>query len=166
MANITFKGSPTSTSGELPPVGAQAPDFKLTGTDLSQKSLADFKGKNVVLNIFPSLDTGVCATSVRKFNEKASELDNTVILSISKDLPFAQGRFCANEGIDKVVALSEFKDSNFSDAYQVKIGGGPLEGLLSRAVVVIDPEGKVAYTQQVSEITDEPDYEKALEAIR
>lgn len=166
MANIKFHGDAAKTVGDLPKVGSQAPDFKLTTTDLGEKSLSDYKGKNVIMNIFPSLDTGTCATSVRTFNKKAADLENTVVLSISRDLPFAQGRFCANEGIDKVVALSEYKNSSFSDAYQVKIDGSPLDSLFSRAIVVVNPEGKVVYTQQVDEITDEPDYDKALEVIK
>jgi len=165
MAKITFKGGDVNTQGDLPKIGSQAPNFKLTAGDLSEKSLTDFKGKKVILNIFPSIDTGTCATSVRKFNEKASGLDNTVVLCISKDLPFAQGRFCAAEGLDNVITLSEYKDSNFSDAYQLKIVDGPLAGLLSRVVVVIDEDGKVVYTEQVSEIANEPDYEKALAAV-
>jgi len=165
MANITFKGGEIHTQGNLPSVGDVAPDFKLTGGDLSEKSLTDFKGKRIILNIFPSIDTGTCAASVRKFNEKAAGLDNTVVLCISKDLPFAQGRFCAAEGLENVVTLSEYKDSNFSEAYKLKIEDGPLAGLLSRAVVVVDEEGKVVYTEQVAEIADEPDYDKALAVL-
>jgi len=146
-------------------VGSKAPDFRLTAGDLSTKSLNDYKGRKVILNIFPSIDTGTCAASVRAFNEKAAGLDNTVVLCISKDLPFAQGRFCAAEGISNVETLSEYKDSSFSDAYQLKITDGPLEGLLSRAVVVIDEDGTVTYTEQVSEIANEPDYEKAIAAL-
>lgn len=165
MANITLKGNSIHTLGELPAVGAKAPDFKLTGTDLSTKSLSDFTGRKVVLNIFPSIDTGVCAQSVRTFNEKASALENTTVLCISKDLPFALNRFCAAEGLDNVVSLSEFKDDNFSSAYQVKITDGPLEGLMSRAVVVVNEEGNVVYTEQVPEIGQEPNYEAALNMI-
>ncbi|SFS61227.1 thiol peroxidase [Sphingobacterium wenxiniae] len=165
MANITFKGGAIHTQGELPAVGSVAPEFKLTGGDLSEKSLADYKGKRVILNIFPSVDTGTCAASVRHFNQKAAGLDNTAVLCISKDLPFAQGRFCAAEGIENVATLSEYKDSNFSEAYQLKIVDGPLAGLLSRAVVVIDEQGKVVYTEQVAEITDEPNYDKALAVL-
>ncbi len=166
MATITFKGSPIHTQGELPNVGAKAPDFKLTGSDLSEKSLSDFKGKNVVLNIFPSVDTGICAASVRHFNQSASGLDNTVVLCISKDLPFAQGRFCAAEGLENVVTLSEYKNSNFSNDYQIKMTDGPLEGLMSRAVVVIGTDGNVKYTEQVTEIAQEPDYENALASLK
>lgn len=165
MAKITFKGTAVHTQGDLPSVGSSAPDFKLTAGDLSEKSLVDFKGKKVVLNIFPSIDTGTCAMSVRTFNEKASGLENTVVLCISRDLPFAQGRFCAAENLENVITLSEYKDSNFSDAYQVKFVDGPLTGLLSRSVVVIDEEGKVSYIEQVAETTEEPDYDQALAAL-
>ncbi len=165
MTKITFKGTAVNTQGDLPTVGSSAPDFKLTTGDLSEKSLSDFKGKKVVLNIFPSIDTGTCAMSVRKFNEKASGLENTVVLCISRDLPFAQGRFCAAENLENVITLSEYKDSNFSDAYHVKFVDGPLTGLLSRSVVVVDEEGKVSYIEQVAETTEEPDYDKALAAL-
>ncbi|SMC49139.1 thiol peroxidase [Moheibacter sediminis] len=165
MADITLKGNPIHTQGNLPSVGAKAPDFKLTAVDLSEKSISDFKGKKVVLNIFPSVDTGTCAASVRKFNAEASGLENTVVLCISRDLPFAQSRFCAAEGLENVVSLSEFKDNNFSDAYQLKIMDGPLAGLMSRAVVVINEEGNVVYTEQVPEIVDEPNYENALAVL-
>lgn len=165
MATITFKGNEVHTVGSLPGVGSQAPDFKLTAGDLSTKTLGDYKGKKVILNIFPSVDTGTCATSVRTFNQKAADLENTVVLCISRDLPFAQGRFCAAEGISNVETLSEYKNSNFSDAYGLRIGDGPLEGLLSRAVVVIDEQGKVIYTEQVSEVANEPNYDAALTAL-
>ena len=165
MATITFKGTEVHTIGSLPAVGSAAPDFKLTAGDLSDKTLADYKGQKVVLNIFPSIDTGTCAASVRAFNQKAAGLDNTVVLCVSKDLPFAQGRFCAAEGISNVETLSEYKDSNFSDAYQVKVADGPLAGLLSRAVVVVDEAGNVAYTEQVAEIANEPNYDAALAAL-
>ncbi|MCL7988168.1 thiol peroxidase [Sphingobacterium sp. lm-10] len=165
MATVTFKGNEVHTQGSLPQVGDNAPDFSLTGSDLSQKSLADFKGKHVVLNIFPSVDTGTCAASVRKFNEELSNLQDTVVLCISRDLPFAQGRFCAAEGLEQVISLSEYKDSSFSDAYGVKFSDGPLAGLLSRSVVVISPEGKIKYIEQVAEVTEEPNYQAALGAI-
>ena len=165
MAEITFKGTAIHTQGELPTVGSAAPDFKLTAGDLSEKSLSDFKGKKVILNIFPSVDTGTCAASVRKFNEEAAGLENTIVLCISRDLPFAQGRFCAAEGIENVVSLSEYKDNNFSEAYHLRIVDGPLAGLLSRSVVVIDQEGIVTYTEQVAETADEPNYENALAAV-
>jgi thioredoxin-dependent peroxiredoxin len=166
MAKITFKGNAAHTAGTLPAVGSTAPDFKLTKSDLSDASLKDYLGKKVVLNIFPSLDTPVCAASVRRFNAEASKLDNTVVLCISRDLPFAQGRFCTAEGLNNVISASEYRDSSFSDAYGVRIQDGPLAGLLSRAVVVVDESGKVKYTEQVPEIVHEPDYAKALAALK
>lgn len=166
MAKITFKGNPINTSGNLPEVGTKAPDFTLTAGDLSEKSLNDYKGKNVVLNIFPSVDTGVCAQSVRTFNEKVSAENNTVVLCISKDLPFALSRFCAAEGLNNVETLSDFKSNEFSNAYGVKMTDGPLNGLLSRAVVVVNPEGNVVYNEQVPEIGQEPDYNNALEVLK
>jgi len=165
MATITFKGGEVHTTGELPSVGSKAPDFNLTAGDLSEKTLADYAGKRIILNIFPSIDTGTCAASVKAFNEKAAGLENTVVLCVSRDLPFAQGRFCAAEGINNVETLSEYKDSNFSDAYGLRVADGPLQGLLSRAVVVIDENGLVKYTEQVAEIVNEPDYDKALAAL-
>lgn len=165
MSQVTFKGTPVSTNGSLPQVGEQAPDFSLTSADLSQKSIKDFEGKRIILNIFPSIDTGTCAASVRAFNEIASSLPNSVVLCISKDLPFAQGRFCAGEGLQNVITLSEYKNSSFSDSYGVRFTDGPLEGLLSRAVVVVDETGKVIYHEQVSEIVDEPNYEAALAVL-
>lgn len=165
MSQVTFKGTPVSTKGSLPQVGEQAPDFSLTAGDLSQKSLKDFAGKRIILNIFPSVDTGTCAASVRTFNEIASSLDNTVVLCISRDLPFAQSRFCSANGLENVYSLSEYKDASFSGVYGVRFADGPLEGLLSRAVVVIDKDGKVIYTQQVQEVTEEPNYEAALEVL-
>ena len=165
MSQVTFKGSPVNTNGGLPKVGEQAPDFSLTSADLSQKSIKDFEGKRIILNIFPSVDTGTCAASVRAFNQIASSLDNTVVLCISKDLPFAQGRFCAGEGLQNVITLSEYKNSSFSDTYGVRFSDGPLEGLLSRAVVVIDENGKVTYNEQVAEVVDEPNYEAALAVL-
>jgi thioredoxin-dependent peroxiredoxin len=166
MAKITFKGSPFNTAGSLPKVGSAAPDFKVVKTDITPMSLSDFKGKKVVLNIFPSLDTAVCAASVRRFNVEASKLNNTAVLCISKDLPFAQKRFCAAEGLDNVIPGSEYRDSNFSDAYGVRIVDGPLEGLFSRAIVIVNEKGMVAYTEQVPEIAQEPDYDKALAALK
>lgn len=166
MAQITFKGNPIRTAGELPGVGSVAPDFTVIKTDLSPVSLGEFKGKRVVLNIFPSIDTPVCANSVRRFNAEASSLANTVVLCVSRDLPFAQKRFCAAEGLENVVAASEFRDSSFSGAYKVSIVDGPLQGLFSRAIVVVDEKGKVSYTEQVPEIGQEPDYEKALAALK
>jgi len=165
MAQITFKGNPIHTAGSLPKVGERAPEFTLTRDDLSDTSLKDFKGKRIVLNIFPSLDTPVCATSVRKFNEQASKLKNTAILCISRDLPFAQKRFCVSEGLNNVINASEYKNTSFSDAFKVTITDGPLAGLFSRAVVVVDEQGKVIHTEQVPEIAQEPDYAKALASL-
>lgn len=165
MAQITLRGNPIHTRAELPAVGDTAPDFKLVGTDLAEHSLADFAGKNVVLNIFPSLDTPVCAASVRRFNEEASGRDNTVVLCISADLPFAHKRFCSAEGLDNVVSLSTFRDEDFGPAYGIDMVDGPLAGLLGRAVVVVNPEGRVAHTELVPEIGQEPDYEAALGAL-
>ena len=165
MAQITFKGNPIHTTGSLPKAGAHAPDFSLTKTDLSSAILAEFKGKKLVLNIFPSIDTPVCAASVRRFNQEASRLKDTAVLCISRDLPFAQSRFCAAEGLKNVITASEYKDSSFSDAYGVRIADGPLAGLLSRAIVIVDSAGKVTYTEQVPEIAQEPDYARALAAL-
>jgi len=166
MAKITLQGNAINTISELPQTGVVAPTFNLVSADLSEKTLADFKGKKVVLNIFPSLDTEVCAMSVRKFNEEVSKLENTVVLCISKDLPFAHGRFCTTEGIKNVVSLSEFKDDTFGTNYGVKIVDGPLAGLFSRAVVVLDEEGKVVYSEQVPEIVEEPNYAAAISAMK
>lgn len=166
MATITLKGNEIHTEGSLPSIGAEAADFTLTKSDLSDVSLADFKGKKVVLNVFPSIDTGICAASVRHFNEDAAGMDNTVVLCISKDLPFAHKRFCEAEGIENVVTGSQMKDDSFTSSYKVAIADGPMKGLMSRAVVVIDEEGKVVYTEQVPEITQEPNYEKALAALK
>ncbi len=165
MAKITFQGNPVNTAGDLPRVGAEAPEFSLVKTDLSEVSLADYKGKKVVLNIFPSVDTGVCAASVRRFNTEASKMDNTIVLCISRDLPFAHARFCGAEGLENVVSASEYKDEVFSQNYGVKMVDGPLNGLLSRAVVVVDENGKVAHSEQVDDIVNEPDYEAALKAL-
>ena len=165
MAQITFKGTPIRTIGELPAKGSSATDFALVKQDLSETVLSDYKGKRLVLNIFPSIDTGVCATSVRKFNEKAAALKNTVILCVSMDLPFAQSRFCGAEGIKNVVTTSAFR-SAFGDHYGVTIAEGPLAGLLSRAIVVISENGKVLYTEQVPEIAQEPDYDAAIAALK
>lgn len=165
MAEITLKGSPIQTVGELPKTGSVAPNFTLVKADLSEISLSDFKGKKVILNIFPSVDTGTCATSTRTFNAKASSLENTVVICVSKDLPFAFGRFCGAEGIENVVTGSAFQNTDFEDAYGLKITTGPLKGLCSRSVVVIDEAGKVAYTEQVKETVDEPNYEAAISAL-
>ena len=165
MASITLGGNPVKTSGELPKVGSKAPDFKLVNKDLGVISLSDFAGKRLVLNIFPSIDTPTCASSARKFNEEASKLDNTVIINVSKDLPFALGRFCAAEGLNNVETLSDFR-SSFGDDYEVTITDSPLKGLLSRAVVVADENGNVVYTEQVPEIAQEPNYDAALAALK
>lgn len=166
MATITLKGGTIHSAGELPKTGANAPDFKLTKGDLSDVSLADFKGKVRILNIVPSLDTGTCAASARAFNKKIKEIGGAVVLTISRDLPFAQKRFCEAEGIDAVITLSEMRDRAFGKAYGAELIDGPLAGLLSRAVVVVDPVGKVVYTEQVPEIAQEPNYEKALNAAK
>jgi len=165
LTRITLKGNPINTVGKLPALGSAAPDFKLTAADLSDKSLADFKGKKIVFNIFPSLDTSVCAMSVRKFNQLAADQKDTVVLCASADLPFAHGRFCAAEGIKNVVTLSDFRHKEFGERYGVRIVDGPLAGLLSRAVIVIDKSGKVRYTEQVPEIGQEPDYDSALKHL-
>ncbi len=165
MAKITLKGNPVNTIGELPAVGTQVPDFALIANDLSTKTLADYAGKKKVLNIFPSLDTGTCATSVRNFNAKAAGLDNTVVLCISRDLPFAQARFCGAEGIDNAVTLSDFADGAFGKNYNLTIADGPLAHLHSRAIIVLDENNKVIYTQQVPEIVDEPNYDAAIAAL-
>ena len=162
MTTTAFKGSPVSTSGELPSTGEAAPAIELTGADLSDVALPE--GRRAVLNIFPSIDTGVCATSVRKFNELAAGLDDTEVICVSADLPFALARFCGAEGIENVTAASSFR-SSFGDDYGVTMVDGPLRGLLARSVVVVDADGKVAYTQVVPEITTEPDYDAALAAL-
>lgn len=165
MATTKFKGQPVKLIGEFIQVGKVAPDFELVKKDLSSFSLKDLKGKTIVLNIFPSMDTGVCATSVRTFNKLAAGLKDTVVLAISKDLPFAQGRFCSAEGIENVIPLSDFRISDFDESYGVLMADGPLAGLLARSVVVIDKNGKVVYTELVPEITQEPDYDTAMKAI-
>ncbi len=164
--NTKFKGEEVKLIGSFVEVGSKAPNFELVKGDLSNLSLKSLEGKKVILNIFPSLDTAVCATSVRKFNEKATSLDNTIVLAISKDLPFAQGRFCTTEGIKNVVPLSDFRYSDFDEVYGLRMANGPLAGLLARAVVVIDEKGIVKYTELVPEITQEPNYEKAIEALK
>lgn len=165
MATVTLKGNPIHTSGELPKVGEKAPDFILVKTDLSTASLADYKGQHVVLNIFPSIDTGTCAQSVRQFNKDLNEVEDVTVLCISRDLPFAQARFCGAEGLENVINLSDFRTGQFGKDYGLEFIDGPLEGLHSRAIVVINPEGIVTYTEQVSEIVDEPNYKAAFEAI-
>lgn len=165
MTTITFKNDPVETVGTLPAVGSAAPDFTLTGTDLGDVALSDFTGKRVVLNIFPSVDTGVCAASVRKFNELAASLENTAVVCVSADLPFAQDRFCGAEGIDNVVTASTFR-SSFGTDYGVAQQTGPMAGLMSRAVVVLDENHQVIYTEQVPEIGQEPDYDAAVAALK
>jgi thiol peroxidase len=166
MANITLKGNSIQTLGELPAKGTKAPDFELTKNDLSKATLEDFKGSRLVLNIFPSLDTGTCAASVRRFNKEAANLNNTKVLCISRDLPFAQARFCGAEGLNNVITLSDFATHQFGKDYQLEITTGPLAHLLSRSVIVLDEDHKVIYTQQVPEIVDEPDYEPALAILK
>lgn len=166
MAEIKLKGNAIHTLGTLPEPGQKAPDFRVVKSDLSETGLADYKGKKVVLNIFPSLDTDVCATSVRRFNAEAEKLDNTVVLCVSMDLPFAHKRFCTTEGLNNVVSASDFRYGEFGKAYGVRISDGPLAGLLSRAVVVVDESGTVKYREQVPEIVQEPDYSAALAALK
>ena len=164
MAEITFRGNPIHTVGELPAVGSPAPDFTLTGGNLANVTVSDFAGQSLVLNIFPSIDTGVCQASVRAFNEKAGGREGVTVLNVSADLPFAQTRFCGAEGIENVSSASTFR-SDFGATYGVTMSEGPLAGLLSRAVVVVGPDGNVAYTEQVPEIAQEPDYDAALAAL-
>lgn len=164
MAEVTLGGNPVHTSGDLPAVGSAAPTFTLTGADLGDVTSSDFQGKNVVLNIFPSVDTPTCATSVRTFNERAAGLDDTVVLCVSADLPFAQGRFCGAEGIENVQTASTFR-SSFGTDYGVDLTDGPLAGVLARAIVVVGPEGSVKHTELVSEIAQEPNYDAALGAV-
>lgn len=165
MSTITLKGNAVNTTGTLPEVGSPLKDFTLVKDDLSEKSLSDYKGKKMVLNIFPSIDTGICAASARKFNEEASTLDNTVVINVSKDLPFALKRFCAAEGLDNVENLSDFR-GNFGADYGVTLADSGMKGLLSRAVVVANEEGQIVYTEQVPEIAQEPNYEAALAALK
>lgn len=165
MAHILLHGDPVETIGHLPEVGSTIRDFNLVDGDLKFKTNKDFANKKMILNIFPSVDTGVCADAARKFNEKASGLENTVVLNVSKDLPFAMKRFCAAEGLDNVVNLSDFRGT-FGEDFGVIMTDSPMHGLLSRAVIVTDENGKVVYTEQVPEIAQEPDYEKALNALK
>ncbi|WP_431136784.1 thiol peroxidase [Psychroserpens mesophilus] len=165
MAKITLGGNAIETIGNLPSTGTTAPDFRLTTTDLSDKSLNDFNESRLVLNIFPSIDTGTCAQSVRTFNKEASELENTKVLCISKDLPFAMARFCGAEGLENVISLSDYKTGDFGKTYGLTIKNGPLETLHSRCVVVIDTNGHILHTEQVAEIKDEPNYKAALKAL-
>lgn len=165
MATVTLKGNTIHTSGQLPSIGSQAPNFTLVKNDLSTCTLDDFKGSKLVLNIFPSIDTSPCSLSVRQFNQEAAELENTKVLCISRDLPFAQARFCASEGIDNVINLSDYIDNSFGKAYGLNFIDGPLKGLNSRSVIVLDENGKVTYTEQVPETAEEPNYKAALEAL-
>ena len=165
MAQTALKGTPVNTNGDLPAVGSQAPDFKLVDKDLGDKTLADFKGKKKLLNIVPSLDTPVCATSSKKFNDHAASKPDAVMLIVSADLPFAIGRFCGTENVDQVVPLSMMRSRKFAKDYGVLLEDGPLAGITARAVVVLDADNKVVYTQLVPEITEEPDYDAALAAL-
>jgi thiol peroxidase len=164
MASVTFQGNAVTTVGELPEVGQPAPGFTLVKADLGEVTLEELSGKRVILNIFPSIDTGTCATSVRKFNEEASKLENTQVICVSADLPFAAGRFCGAEGIENVITGSTFR-SSFGEDYGVTFSSAPLTGLLSRSVVVIDADGSVLYTEQVAETTEEPSYEAAVAVL-
>jgi thiol peroxidase len=165
MAKIKLKGNPINTSGNLPFNGSNAPDFTLVKSDLGNLSLSELKGKKIIMNIFPSLDTSVCATSVRKFNQLAAGKTNVVVLAISKDLPFAHSRFCTTEGITNVVTLSGFRDSDFGKSYGIDIVDGPLAGLYARSIVVVETTGKIVHTQLVPEIAEEPDYDAALASL-
>lgn len=161
MATVTLKGNEIHTMGELPEVGSKAPNFSMIQGDLSPASMADFQGQNLVLNIFPSIDTGTCAASVRRFNQEAANLENTKVLCISRDLPFAQNRFCGAEGIDNVVMLSDFNTGEFGKAYGLELIDGPLAGLHSRCIVVVNSEGNIVHTEQVAETVEEPNYDAA-----
>ena len=165
MAQILLQNHPINTIGELPAPGTAAPDFILTGKGLSDHNLRDFQGRKIILNIFPSIDTGVCAASVRRFNQDATKLENTAVLCISRDLPFAMARFCGAEGIENVETLSEMRNRDFGNSYGLEIIDGPMAGLLARAVIVVDEMGKVIYTELVDDIVHEPNYEAALKAL-
>lgn len=166
MATVTLKGNSIHTAGVLPAIGSKAPNFKLVKNDLSTCTLNDFKGQKLVLNVFHSLDTGTCANSVRQFNKEAAKLENTTVLCISRDLPFANSRFCGAEGIENVITLSDFRDNNFGIAYGLTYTDGPLEGLDSRAILVLDEQGTILYTEQVQKVAEEPNYEAALKALK
>lgn len=166
MGTVFFKGTPCHTYGSIPAVGSQAPCFNLTGKDLNEVRCSDYKGKRVVLNVFPSLDTPVCAMSVRRFNADASKLDNTAVVCVSMDLPFAMNRFCTAEGIENVTVASAFRSPMFAEEYGLQLTDGPLAGLLARAVIIIDENGKIIYSELVDEITREPDYEAALSVLK
>ena len=165
MATVILGGQQVETLGKLPGVGSKAPDFTLVKSDLTSVSLSDFQGKRVVMNIFPSVDTGTCAKSVRKFNQEAAGLKNTIVLCISRDLPFAQARFCGAEGIENVIMLSDFREGSFGKDYELTFRNGAFKGLLSRAVIVLDENLNVIHTQQVQNTSDEPNYVNALEAL-
>ena len=165
MSQITFKGNPVNTSGSLPAVGSVAPDFKLVNTDLSEVSLADFAGKKVIINIFPSVDTGVCALQLQTFNQRVADMDDTALLFVSLDLPFAFGRFCGAEGIENAVTASDFRNRSFAQDYGVDMTDGPLAGLYARAVLVLDADHKITYSELVPEIAQEPNYDAALAAV-
>jgi len=165
MANVNLKGNPLNTNGELPKVGTKAPDFNLKKTDLSSTKLSDYAGSNIILNIFPSIDTSTCAESVRQFNQRASELKNTKVLCVSRDLPFAQKRFCGAEGIENVETASDFATGDFGKNYGLELIDGPLAALHARAIVVVDSNGVVKYTELVPDIVDEPNYDAAIAAI-
>ncbi|MCH2234339.1 MAG: thiol peroxidase [Crocinitomicaceae bacterium] len=166
MATVTLKGNELHTNGNLPEVGATLPNATLVGKDLSRVDLSSYKGQRLILNIFPSIDTGTCAASVRTFNQKAADLENTTVLCISRDLPFAQGRFCGSEGIENVITLSDFESGEFGNTFGVNLEDGPLKGLHARSVVVVDEEMKVVHTELVPEIVDEPNYESTLNALK
>ena len=166
METIYFKGTPCHTYGNIPAVGTQAPEFTLTSNSLEDIKLTDYKGKRVVLNVFPSLDTAVCAMSVRRFNQEAAKLDNTVVICVSMDLPFAQSRFCTAEGIHKLVVASAFRSKDFVKNYGLEMVDGPLAGLLARAVLVLDEKHEVIFSDLVEEITNEPDYKGALSVLK
>ena len=166
MSQINFKGNPIHTSGNLPEIGQKAQDFKLVKADLSEASLADYKGQKLVMNIFPSIDTGICAMSARQFNQVAGDLENTKVLCISRDLPFAQKRFCGAEGLESVEMLSDFATGDFGKDYGLLMTDGPLKNLESRVVIVLNEDHEVVYTEQVPEITQEPNYEAALAALK
>ncbi|WP_242132262.1 thiol peroxidase [Aestuariivivens marinum] len=166
MATLSLKGNTIHSKGELPKIGTQAPDFELAAADLSDKTLNDYKGFRVIMNIFHSIDTGTCAASVRQFNKEASKLNNTKILCISKDLPFAMARFCGAEGIDNVETLSDFRNGNFGESYNLTYVDGPIRGLLARSIIILDENGKILHTEQVQEVVEEPNYKAALAALQ
>lgn len=165
MATVSLNGNAINTKGNLPSIGSKAPNFELTKDDLSDVTLDNYKGTRVIMNIFHSIDTGTCAASVRQFNQEASELENVKILCISKDLPFAMARFCGAEGIENVETLSDFRDGNFGDNYNLTYTDGPIKGLLARSIVVLDENGDILHTEQVHEVVEEPNYKAALEAL-